>query len=282
MGGELPIRIDAGSAVVTEILLGGQTFLWEQIGEASWQGVHANHAYKITLRGGSLHWSSLKGRDPVAEKEIMRFFAVQTNFQKLAEDLPFRTDQVLRNAIQAFPGLRVLRQEIEPTLLSFLLSPLKRIDQIRAGLMKICQNWGTELTEGLNAPPSWQTLSTVSEDQLRTCGIGYRAKSVHKTSQFLSENPNYLVTLEKKSTEEARSLLLALPGVGRKIADCVLLFGLGRLEAFPIDTWIGRRLREDYDLNGYTDDQLQSFAKAHFGPAAGYAQQFLFASAKKG
>ncbi|MGE9291126.1 MAG: DNA-3-methyladenine glycosylase family protein, partial [Puniceicoccales bacterium] len=124
------------------------------------------------------------------------------------------------------------------------------------------------------------TLAEVTESDLRACGIGYRARSIHKTAQVLREDPRFLSELARLPTESARKQLVSLPGVGRKIADCVLLFGYGRLESFPIDTWISRHMRTSYQLESLSDDQIQLFARAHFGSHAGLAQQFLFAQAR--
>lgn len=91
----------------------------------------------------------------------------------------------------------------------------------------------------------------------------------------------YLEQIESATTEEARALLMLLPGVGRKIADCTLLFGMGRLESFPIDTWVQKILTRAYGLDCWKTEQLLDFARIHLGPAAGYAQQYLFAAAQQ-
>ncbi|MBC2602191.1 DNA-3-methyladenine glycosylase 2 [Puniceicoccus vermicola] len=281
--GTLPFPVEGGQRVLREILAGGQSFLWEPITATTWKGIVGKHACTLELLSDHhLTWSasgSTSSKEDV-KATIESYFATSIDFAREVDALPWRSDPVLNQAVGQFPGLRILRQSPDVALLSFLLSPLKRIEQIRAGLLEISRRWGEALDHGLFAPPSWATLASVPEADLRMCGIGYRARSIHQSADYLSQQDGYLDSLESLPTDEARRKLIALPGVGRKIADCVLLFGYGRLEAFPIDTWISRHMRESYGLDSFTDDQIQLFARAHYGSAAGIAQQFLFAHAR--
>ncbi len=275
-----PLRPD----VLGEILAGGQTFLWRREETADvWVGIHRDRVYRLSAsETGKLNWVLLHGNTHGAEAALKELFATDIDFEALADALPWRSDPVLRKAMTLCPGLRILRQPVEQTLLSFLLSPQKRIDQIRAGLLELSRRFGTPIGDGYVSPPGWKDLARRSESDLRACGIGYRAKGIHRTAAFLAREPDFLTRLTALPTADARHELMRLPGVGRKIADCVLLFGLGRLEAFPIDTWISRELRDAYHLIGFSEPQLQMFATGHFGRAAGLAQQFLFAAARRG
>lgn len=277
----IDLRIDGGAPVLQEILAGGQTFLWTAESPGTWRGVHRNFAYEVRLsHGDSLEVNCLNPRPDFSTHGIQEFFATSTPFSTIADNLPWRSDPILADAMRGLSGLRILRQPPEVALLAFLLSPQKRIEQIRRSLLAITARWGTPLTPDLAAPPSWACLAQVDETDLRSCGIGYRAKSIAKTARKLAAEPGFLDHIENLPTPQAREQLQTLPGVGRKIADCVLLFGYGRLESFPIDTWIGRFMRDSYQLHEYTDEQIQAFARAHFGPHAGFAQQFIFAAAR--
>lgn len=125
--------------------------------------------------------------------------------------------------------------------------------------------------------PTWAELAEVPEVSLRECGMGYRARYLAATAQFLKERPGWLEEVEALPYAEGKAALTELPGVGAKIADCVLLFGAGHLEAFPVDTWILKCLQRHYQLDGWKPDQVAHFGRMHFGPAAGLAQQYLFA-----
>lgn len=125
--------------------------------------------------------------------------------------------------------------------------------------------------------PTWDELATVSEDQLRACALGFRALHVAAIARHLAENPGWLAATEHAPYAEARERLITLPGVGEKVADCVLLFGAGRLEAFPVDTWIIKAMARRYGLDGWKPAQIAHFGRQHFGAQAGLAQQYLFA-----
>jgi len=127
------------------------------------------------------------------------------------------------------------------------------------------------------ALPSWAELAEIPEDRLRACQLGFRAGYIRETAVFLAQHPGWLDETEAAPYPEAKARLMELPGVGAKVADCVLLFGAGRLEAFPVDTWILKALARRYGLDGWKPDHVAQFGRAHFGPRAGFAQQFLFA-----
>jgi N-glycosylase/DNA lyase len=124
-------------------------------------------------------------------------------------------------------------------------------------------------------------LASISEVDLRACRLGFRARFIHQTAQFLAKRPGWLAETELMPYAAAKDRLLELPGVGEKVADCILLFGAGRLEAFPVDTWILKSLERRYHLAGWKPGPLAQFGRAHFGPLAGFAQQYLFAWERK-
>ncbi|MBI3885807.1 MAG: DNA-binding protein [Opitutae bacterium] len=134
----------------------------------------------------------------------------------------------------------------------------------------------SQLSTSVSALPTWPALATIPESDLRACQLGFRARFIHETALFLAAHPGWLDETEQLPYAAAKARLMELPGVGEKIADCVLLFGAGRLEAFPVDTWVLKSLARRYDLVGWKPAQVARFGRAHFGPLAGLAQQFLF------
>ena len=190
--------------------------------------------------------------------------------------MTWRSDQSLDQAIKKFSGLRVLRQPIDETLLVFLLSSAKSIPQIKQLRHRIHLNFGEDLGEGLFAFPGWERLSKLSETEARKLGMGYRAKYLVGVAQFICQRQGWLEEVSGLKYKEARSCLMELPGVGPKVADCVLLFGAGKSQAFPIDTWILQSLEKQYGMKGWKLSQMEEFARIHFGEYAGLAQQFLF------
>ena len=265
-----------------ETIDGGQAFRWQKI-EDFYEGRWDKTAVRLKYENEHIEFAIPLGTDPeAAQQNLASYFACDVDFAQLEDALPWRSDPVLDTAIQHFSGLRILRQPFAETLFCFLCSSMKQIPQIKAICEAVALDMGEGLADGSHALPTWAAIAEASETRLRAAKLGYRARYIYETACFLAERPGWLETAEVAPTEEARSRLLELPGVGRKIADCTLLFGAGRLEAFPIDTWIEKILTHSFQLKGWKQTQLQDFARIHFGSSSGYAQQYLFAAARAG
>jgi N-glycosylase/DNA lyase len=171
--------------------------------------------------------------------------------------------------------LRLLAQPFGETLLAFICSATKQIVQIRRMLEALALRFGDPIAGGFNALPDWNRLSTISETELRACQLGFRARHVHGTAEFLAAHPGWLEETRALPYSEAHERLDSLPGVGGKIEDCTLLFGAGRLEAFPVDVWVMKALARHYELNT-APSKLAARGREVFGPCAGLAQQYLF------
>ena len=188
---------------------------------------------------------------------------------------------MLEQAIQRYRGLRILRQPLAETLFAFVLSSAKSIPQIKELCAKTAEAYGEEIVPGIHALPTWERLAKVPETKLRALKMGYRAKYLSAIAKRLAEEPDFLLAVEEAPYEQARVKLLELPGVGGKVADCALLFGSNKLEAFPVDTWIAKALAARYGLHDWRLDQLAAFGRVHFGRFAGLAQQFLFSAERE-
>ena len=279
-------RLDPGLSLnaktLAEILNGGQAFRWNQTKDGDWLGQWSQCIARVRLdSSGILEWSyPLKLKRRVAS-EIPHYFALDINYPAIIDQLPHRSDEVIANALDRWEGLRLLRQPLAETLLAFLCSSTKRIAQIKVICETLANTFGEVVIDQYRALPTWAVLNELPESALRTCKMGYRARYIKETAEILAENPNYLSEIETLSFPEARRALIALPGVGEKIADCVLLFGVGRIEAFPVDVWMLRAMARHYGLEGWKPNQVTHFGSTHFGPYAGLAQQYLFAGERK-
>jgi len=259
---------------------GGQSFAWDRQADYI-KGQILHSIFRLRLENNRIIFSIPKTANLQKEKYFLeQYLAVDLDFDAMRDALPWRSDRILKQAIDAYPYLRILRQPLSETLLGFLCSSTKQIPQIKQILRLSAESFGESIVQQYKSLPNWDILAQLEEKQLRSLKLGYRAKYIKQTADFLKENPQYLKELPDLTTLEAKQMLLQLPGVGEKIADCVLLFGLGRMESFPIDTWIEKILIQFYRLEGYTKNQLEQFAHAHFGDNAGYAQQFLFSAAR--
>ncbi len=265
-----------------ETIDGGQAFRWKQIANF-YEGRWGYNVVRLRYNNGAIEYSLPSESDSIDSlKNLRKYFACDTDFSSLTNSLPWRNDPTLATAIENFNGLRILRQPFAETLLCFLCSSTKQIPQIKAICETLALDLGNPLADESHALPAWGSIARAGESTLRCAKLGYRARYIYQTALFLEEHPGWLEETEAAPTHQARTLLMKLPGVGRKIADCVLLFGAGRLEVFPIDTWVEKILTRAYQLEGFKKPQLQDFARVHFGTSAGYAQQYLFAAARAG
>lgn len=279
----LPLKHGFAPASLSETLDGGQAFRWQTADRGvTWQGVFGEHAVQLRLAANhNLEFRA--ATDPTrAEAALLPYLGMAAELDTQLARLPVYSDAVLATAIAACPGLILLRQPFGETLLSFILSSTKQIPQIRQLCERLATRFGKPLVPGIHALPTWEQLAAVTEADLRACGLGFRARYVHQTAQMIAGRPSLLVELECAPYPEAKSRLCEFPGVGEKVADCVLLFGAGRLEAFPVDVWILRALAGRYGLEGWTPAHVAHFGRVHFGPNAGLAQQYLFTQERSG
>ena len=194
----------------------------------------------------------------------------------------FPDDEPMRAAVAACRGLRLLRQDPWECLASFILSSTKQIVQIRQIVSLLCERYGEPLAVAPAYPsafafPCPARLARTTEAELRACKMGFRAPYLLATARLVANGQFDLARLQSMPIEIARAELMQLPGVGRKIADCILLFAYGFQSAFPVDVWVLKALRQLYfPHRRVTPQRLHRFAAAHFGPRAGYAQQYLF------
>jgi N-glycosylase/DNA lyase len=266
------------AAVLAEVLDGGQAFRWVHTQDGLWQGVWSDCVARLKpVDGGGLAWSAPQSLAGVVAQKLPAYLGSEVNFTRLADGLPWRSDAHLARCLEAFRGLRLLRQPLGETLLAFLCSSTKQIVQIRQMVELLARRHGREIAPGFHRLPTWTELAAVSEEDLRGCLLGFRARYVRQTAQFLAERPDWLDQVEKLPYGDAKRQLRELSGVGEKVADCVLLFGAGRYQAFPVDVWIIKALEARYGLEGWAPQQIALFGRTHFGPNAGLAQQYLFA-----
>src|SRR5207245_523445 len=188
------------------------------------------------------------GTEPRAASALASYFATDRDFAGLADTLPWRSDPHLARCLVSFSGLRILRQPFGETLLGFLCSATKQIVQIKQMLALLAERHGAPLDSSSSLDPrpsslprrlpTWPELAEIPEADLRKCLLGFRARYIAETARFLAAHPGWLEETEKLSYPIANERLRSLPGVGEKIADCVLPFGAGRLAAFPVDVWV--------------------------------------------
>jgi N-glycosylase/DNA lyase len=254
-------------------LSSGQAFSWRRGADENWRGWIGDHPCVAGLDGGRLfvHGSGL------TDAGVARYFGLDLGLDKIFASFP-ADDPWLTRARAFAPGLRILRQEPWETLCNFICSSLKQIVQIAQINHDLRVAFGPKLRPGEHVFPPAAQLARVSEAELRSCKLGFRAKHLFIAARQIAAGEISLEHIATLPTPEAREELMRVRGVGEKVANCVLLFAYGRLEAFPIDVWVERVLRQLYFRNRrrIRPGALRLFSERHFGPHGGYAQQFLF------
>ena len=251
----------------------GQVFLWKKI-NSKWYGIDGK---KILIFGEKLDTKN---------KVMNKFFRFDDDFQKIKKELS--KDKIVLEAIRNFPGMRILRQDPFQCYISFIVSSNSNIPNIQTRLQKLCQTFGKKKIRGRKEFflfPEPSDLADASINQIMKCGLGYRSKFVKKAAVAVDSGIIDFRTLKKMDYQTARDELCQVFGIGKKVADCILLFSLDKLEAVPLDRWVLRILQKYFSkefevktksITEKTYDDLHYKIVDHFGEYAGYAQQFLF------
>ena len=252
----------------------GQVFHWLPEASGGYRGLIGELPVQIKQVGDQL-WVK-----PGMEAAVTRYFALDHDMESICATFP--AEAQMAEAVAFCRGLHLIRQPLWECLATFLTSSMKQVAHIRQMSFAIRRRFGRPVPGWEMAVyPEPQQLAQATEADLRACGLGFRAKNLLVTARNVAEGIVDLEAIRAMDDEAALAELCRLPGVGPKIAHCVLLFGYERLRAFPIDVWIERVLRKSYfaGKRNVTARRLQEFA-AHFGPYAGYAQQYLFHHAR--
>ena len=255
----------------------GQAFRWERR-QDGWVGVIGSRWVRLRSEPRGIVAQAVP---PVSDWDwLVDYLQLEVSLEEVLGTFP--DDKPMREAVAACRGLRLLRQEPWECLASFILSSTKQIRQIQQIVSRLCDRYGERVAVPLGGStvrmfPSALRLAEASERELRACRMGFRAPYLLETARRIAHgqfDPGRLLGLP---LEVAREELMQLPGVGRKIADCVLLFAYGFPAAFPVDVWVMRALRQLYFRRRRVKPRrVHEFTAAHFGPNAGYAQQYLF------
>jgi N-glycosylase/DNA lyase len=264
----------------------GQTFRWNKQG-GWWYGAVEEKVIKIRQIGNELEFEN------VEMDFVKNYFGLYDDLSKISSQIS--KDEHIKRAVEAFKGLRILRQDPWECLISYICATYKNISAIKQMLSNLSKKFGDKIhLDGYDfyTFPTPERLAKATAEELAKCGLGYRAKYVSETAKAVYENGFEVESLRKLSYEKAKEELLNFSGVGLKVADCVLLFSLGKLEAFPVDVWIKRVILKYYEsyfpnefirkisgkksLTSSEYKKLNLFGRRYFGDYAGYAQEYLY------
>ena len=254
----------------------GQAFGWQCEGMSAAR-VFAGRRVSLRQCGEEITVSGLD--DEVALLRLRHYLSVDDPLAEIEATL--LKDRALRTVIPETSGIAILRQDPWECLVSFIISAFNNIPKIELTLGKLADRFGETGQDGLRVFPTAEALAAASPRALRACVLGYRAPYVRAVARLVARGGVDLNEPGLAPYDEARRMLLALPGVGEKVADCVLLFAYGKGEAFPVDVWVKRAVERRYfDGRTQSERRIREFARERFGRLAGYAQQHLFTYAR--
>ena len=253
----------------------GQVFLWEKNG-TDWYGINGQDILKINKNG--VIKSILNSKT--------NFFRKNDNMQEIIKSIS--KDETVKKSVKQYEGLRIFKQDPFQCMISFIISSNSNIQKIKNSLEKISKKFGKKVkiqNKEFFLFPKPEKLANASIEEIKKCGVGYRAPFIKQASKMIVLKKINFKYLEKCNYEEAKKNICVIPGIGNKVADCILLFSLNKLEAFPLDTWMIKILEKYYsnqfniETKTITKKQYQILHEKivnYFGPYCGYAQQFLF------
>jgi len=230
------------------------------------------HDFEVTYKYKGSY--SQKG----AKKEVLAMLGLENNIKEIYEKID--KDVFLKKAIKSFYGMRLTQSDPWITSVSFIISQFNNIKRIRGVIRALMEKFGKKI-DGRYLFPTCERIAKASKSELMSCGVGYRYEYLHEFANACLDDKINLNSLYSKSYEEAKQELMRFKGIGDKVADCILLFGYGKGEAFPIDVWIKRIIERIYFNNKRIKiSELHKFASKRFGNLAGYAQQYMFQYAR--
>lgn len=252
----------------------GQCFRWDYI-DGGYFGVVKNKALKISQTDNKIILEDTTLND--WETVFCDYFDIARDYGKIKKTLS--CDDKMKEAISFGEGIRILRQDPFEALISFIISASNNIPRIKKIINLLCENFGEEIIyqgKTYYSFPTAQKLSKITPSEIEIIRSGFRGKYILSAAEAVANGRLDLECLKNSSFEYAKNELLKLCGVGNKVAECVLLFGLGKTSGFPVDVWIKRIMEYCYFDKEVPADEISRFAKEKFGELGGFAQQYLF------
>ena len=256
----------------------GQVFGWHKAGGTSgstYFGVIGGRAAALAQAAERIEYAATRELRPSA---VRHYLGLDEDLRRIRASVA--VDPFMKRVLASVKGLRLLKQEPWHCLCSYLLSSNNRVQRIDSLVKEIAHRWGTSQSvcgREVYSLPEPAVLAGCGEPGIRACGAGFRSPFLLRAARQVADGMIDFERLRKLPYEDAKGVLLAIDGVGDKIADCVLLFAFSKYEAFPVDVWIKRAMEHVY-FRGHvvSTKEIRAFARDHFGAHAGYAQEYIY------
>ena len=257
-----------GNVILTEVkcfdvglcLDCGQAFRWKKNENGEWCGIACGKSLRIKQDEEKITFFNTTEEDFFTLWQ--KYFDLERDYEEIIESY---TEKNLITACKEFPGIRILKQDEWEAICSFIISANNNIPRIKGIIERLCENFGEDTGDGYTFP-SAETLAVLDVDDLAPLRAGFRAKYILDAARKISSGEVDIEKIKTLPFDEAKAELLKIKGVGEKVAQCALLYGFGRLEAFPVDVWVKRILEELYPHG--LPDCIEG--------TQGIAQQYLF------
>ena len=262
----------------------GQCFRWKENEDGSYTGIFRENVINVKTENDKIIFQGICQNDKNIKEVCTQYFDLNRDYESIKNKLS-KIDEYMEESIKFGYGIRILNQDLWETIISFIISANNNIPRIKGIIERISCKYGKRIIyneKEYYTFPTPEELSKASVEDLRNLGLGFRDVRVYETTQIIVNKEVDLEQLkEEKDFQKIRETLLTLPGVGPKVADCILLFSeLKRWEAFPIDVWVRRVMNELYIKNENEEKVnkklIEDIAHKKFGNLAGIAQQYLF------
>lgn len=251
----------------------GQCFRWKKEDDGSYIGVIKDGVVRINKVGDNfIIKSSIENED-----EIREYLDLNTNYGEI-KNIISKDDVNMQTALNYGTGIRILNQDSWEMLISFIISAANNIPRISKTIENISRAYGAKVyfeDKEFYLFPTPEELSKATIDDLRALNLGFRDKYIYSATRLVLDGKINLNEIAKMPYKDAKKELIKIPGVGEKVADCILLFSMKKKEAFPVDTWIKKVMSELY-VDSRNVKKISEYAEKRFGEYAGIAQQYLF------
>ena len=255
----------------------GQAFRWKAEEDGSYTVIAFNRILNVLKEKNNIIFRNTSEED--FNKIWTDYFDLKTDYNQIKNILI--KDKNLKEAIEYGYGIRILNQDKFETIISFIISANNQIPRIKKSINLISENYGEYIGNYNNSNfysfPTPEKLAKVSIQEIReVTKVGFRDKRIIETSKIIESNSYLIEELSFLRNEDLINELIKFPGVGNKVASCIMLFSYGRSETFPVDVWIKRVMEELYIKEIVNIKYINKYANEIFGNLAGYAQQYLF------
>lgn len=270
------MKIKKNDLNLKDTITSGQFFRYTEEEDGSFTIVLEDRVINVSEDKEYLIVKSNKEKE--LRKVVNNYFDLKRDYNEINKEL-VKKDPYMKEIIKLNKGYKILRQNKEEMLVSYIISQNNSVKRISNSIELLSKKYGKKIKfekKKYYLFPKYKKLRKLSYKQYRDCGVGFRDKYVKDAVIFCLKNPEFLTKINRMSGEKAIDEIYKLRGIGVKVASCILLFGYGKFDVFPIDTWVKKNIKENYKDVDNDINSIKEFAKEKYGKYSGLAIQYMF------